>query len=206
MENNILKHKKAKIVYILYASMNKTGHTSKIAKLIHDTMISLKQYQQKLLEVQLIDLDESMRSNTFNINDLDDADMMVFGTPTYMGSAYSGMKKFFEISAAKWSEQKWKDKLAAGFTNGSSQAGDKLNTIMQLFIFACQHGMHWVSTGIKNTEIETKQGQKIHLNKSGSYAGLTTQTHKGMLEIEQNDYETTKAFSERLVNALLAKN
>jgi len=38
-------------------------------------------------------------------------------------------------------EQRWKDKVAAGFTNSASQSGDKLSTLFQLNVFAMQMGM-----------------------------------------------------------------
>jgi len=43
-----------------------------------------------------------------------------------------------------WLEQRWKDKIAAGFTNSASQSGDKLSTLLQLTVFAMQMGMIWV--------------------------------------------------------------
>jgi NAD(P)H dehydrogenase (quinone) len=44
-------------------------------------------------------------------------------------------------------EQRWADKLAAGFTNSGSQNGDKQNTLLQFVTFAAQHGMLWVNLG-----------------------------------------------------------
>lgn len=41
--------------------------------------------------------------------------------------------------AAMWAGQKWKGKLAAGFANAASQNGDKLNTLIQLAVFARGH-------------------------------------------------------------------
>ncbi|MFV9972394.1 MAG: hypothetical protein AB8V06_05700 [Francisella endosymbiont of Hyalomma asiaticum] len=49
-----------------------------------------------------------------------------------------------EKSSRKWYEQKWKNKITAGFTNSHSLSGDKLNYLMQLVIFAAQHRMIWV--------------------------------------------------------------
>ena len=75
---------------------------------------------------------------------LADADAIIFGSPTYMGSAAAEFKKFMEASSKLWYTRDWKDKVAAGFTTSASQSGDKLNTLIQLAVFAAQHGMIWV--------------------------------------------------------------
>src|SRR5262245_25837338 len=78
-------------------------------------------------------------------NDLADADAIVFGCPTYMGSASAAFKAFMDASSARaWATQAWRDKIAAGFTSSSARSGDKLNTLVQLAVFAAQHGMIWV--------------------------------------------------------------
>src|SRR5512147_2127240 len=81
-------------------------------------------------------------------SEIDGADAIVFGAPTYMGSASAAFKAFMDASAKSWAAQSWKDKLAAGFTNSASQSGDKLATLQQLAVFAAQHGMIWVPLGL----------------------------------------------------------
>ncbi len=83
-----------------------------------------------------------------NIDDLDSADAIIFGTATYMGNISADLKKFMEASVKKWFASAWKDKIAGAFTNSSSFSGDKLNTLQGLIIFAMQHGMIWVGTGM----------------------------------------------------------
>lgn len=76
------------------------------------------------------------------------ADGIVFGSPTYLGSASAEFKGFMEKTAGIWSKEGWKNKFAAGFTNSGTPAGDKLATLIQLALFAAQHGMHWVNLGL----------------------------------------------------------
>ena len=64
------------------------------------------------------------------------ADAIIFGAPTYMGSASAPFKEFMEATAAFYLAQPWRDKLAAGFTNSGSLCGDKLNTLLQMAVFA----------------------------------------------------------------------
>jgi NAD(P)H dehydrogenase (quinone) len=85
---------------------------------------------------------------TAHLDELDAADAIIFGCPTYMGSMSAGMKTFLEIAAKKWFTQTWKDKVAGAFTNSSSFSGDKLNTLIGLVINAMQHGMVFVGLGV----------------------------------------------------------
>src|SRR5258708_22453530 len=82
------------------------------------------------------------------LDELDSADAIILGCPTYMGSMSAGMKTFVEAAAKKWFTLAWKDKIAGAFTNSSSFSGDKLNTLLGLVINAMQHGMIYVGLGI----------------------------------------------------------
>jgi hypothetical protein len=53
-----------------------------------------------------------------------------------------------ESTSKLWLQQRWKDKLAAGFTNSGSLYGDKANALGELCCFAAQHGMLWISLGM----------------------------------------------------------
>jgi len=76
---------------------------------------------------------------------LDAAHAIIFGSPTYFGSLSAEMKRFLESTVGRWIDgPRWKDKLAAGFTNSKTMSGDKLNTLFDLSVFAAQHGMIWV--------------------------------------------------------------
>ena len=68
---------------------------------------------------------------------------IIMGCPTYMGSPSADMKRFMEASSGRWMEQKWADKLAAGFTNSGSQNGDKQNTLVDIATFRgpARHGL-----------------------------------------------------------------
>ncbi len=76
---------------------------------------------------------------------LADADAIIFGSPTYMGTASAAFQTFAEASSPIWADGGWRDKIAAGFTNSAGINGDKLNTLETMSLFAAQHGMTWVS-------------------------------------------------------------
>jgi len=104
------------------------------------------------------------------------ADAIIFGAPTYMGSASAPFKAFMDATSKLWMQQKWKNKLAAGFTNSASQSGDKLNTLIQLFIFAMQHGMIWAGLGLLPGNNSSK-GSAADLNRLGAFTGAMAQSN-----------------------------
>src|SRR5215471_11105382 len=58
---------------------------------------------------------------------LEACDAIIFGSPTYNGSLSSRLKKFMEDSTRPaWRPMKWRNKIAAGFTNSGAMHGDKL--------------------------------------------------------------------------------
>ena len=75
-------------------------------------------------EVLLLTSEEALKLEL-----LADADAIIFGSPTYMGSASAQFKTFMDASSKVWFTQDWKDKVAAGFTTSGSQSGDKLSTL-----------------------------------------------------------------------------
>ncbi len=138
-------------------------------------------------------------------DDLNGADAIIFGSPTYMGSVSADFKRFMEASSKLWAEQKWKDKLAAGFTNSGSQSGDKLNTLVQLAVFAAQHGMLWVSLGLLPGN-NTSDGSLADVNRLGSYLGAMAQSNIDMgsdAVPPRSDRETAAALGQRVAEVSL---
>ncbi|MBK83993.1 MAG: flavodoxin [Gammaproteobacteria bacterium] len=107
---------------------------------------------------------------------LNEMDAIIFGTPTYMGSVAAPFKAMMDASSKVWMHQNWKDKIAAGFTNSHSMSGDKLNTLMQLVVFAMQHGMIWVGQSELNQSPETEAGHPEKINRLGSFVGAMAQS------------------------------
>lgn len=122
--------------------------------------------------VDLIKAEDAIK----NLDQFDKADAIIFGAPTYMGSASAPFKAFMDATSHLWMKQKWKDKIAAGFTNSGSQSGDKLNTLIELFIFAMQHHMIWVGLGLLPGN-NASTGSVDDLNRLGSFSGAMSQSN-----------------------------
>ena len=106
---------------------------------------------------------------------LDDADAIIFGSPTYMGSASAAFHAFAEATSRRFAEGRWADKLAAGFTNSASKHGDKDGTLAFFATLAAQHRMLWVSLGLApgwNSTTATEDD----LNRLGYWGGAGAQT------------------------------
>jgi NAD(P)H dehydrogenase (quinone) len=148
---------------------------------------------------------------TAGMDELDAADAIIFGCPTYMGSMSAGMKTFIEAAAKKWFTLAWKDKIAGAFTNSSSFSGDKVNTLVGLFINAMQHGMIFVSLGMlpsanKPDDMKTiaGPGPDAH-NRSGSFIGpmaSSFQVHPPGAP-GQGDLETAEIYGRRVAEITL---
>src|ERR1043166_9607414 len=117
------------------------GHTHEQAKAVAEGAAKVPNTQ-----VELIRLEGPGQDFAPLLPRLADADAIILGSPTYMGSISAALKAFMETTSKVWGQ--WTDKLAAGFTNSASQNGDKLNSLVQIAIFAAQHGMQWVPLGL----------------------------------------------------------
>jgi len=144
------------------------GHTKLQAEAVHRGAAGIDGVEALLLTAQEAGED---------LDRLDDADAIIFGSPTYMGSMSAEMKKFLEAAAKKWFTLAWKDKVAGAFTNSSSFSGDKVNTLVGLMINAMQHGMVFVSLGMHPAASDPDSMNRIEgpgpevMNRIGSYIG-----------------------------------
>ncbi|BEU22923.1 MULTISPECIES: flavodoxin family protein [Paraburkholderia] len=131
--------------------------------------------------------------------ELDAADAIIFGAPTYMGGPSADFKKFADASSKPWFAQKWKDKVAAGFTNSGSMNGDKFSTIQYFITLAMQHGMIWAGMGMMPAN--TKAATRNDLNFIGGFAGLLSQSPADATPDEApppGDLDTAKVFGARI--------
>lgn len=110
--------------------------------------------------------------------ELERADAIIFGAPTYMGGPSAQFKAFQDATSKSVfaAGRKWADKLAAGFTNSGARSGDKLATLQQMSIFAAQHGMHWVSLGLPPGN-NSSTGSEADLNRLGFFLGAAAQSN-----------------------------
>ena len=107
------------------------GHTAKVASFIAQGA------EQAGIHVHCMNIEH------VDWDILDQADAIVFGCPTYMGSLTAALKLFMEQSSKRWLARTWQGKIAAGFTNGGGLSGDKVAVLPQIYLFAMAYGMLW---------------------------------------------------------------
>jgi len=134
--------------------------------------------------------------------ELDAADAIIFGSPTYMGGVSADFAKFKDWTSRRWASGAWKNKLAAGFTVSASWSGDKQNTLYQLLTLAAQHGMVWVGLGLPGGNNSSK-GSADDLNRVGASIGAMAQANadQGNEGIAQSDFRTMQALGQRVAEA-----
>ncbi|TDN67887.1 flavodoxin family protein [Paraburkholderia sp. BL10I2N1] len=165
-------------------------------------------HTKKLAEAVLAGtLDAGADARLIAVGDLDDAgwaelnaaDGIIFGAPTYMGGPSADFKKFADASSKQWFTQDWKDKIAAGFTNSATMNGDKFSTIQYFVTLAMQHSMIWAGTGMMPAN--TKAATRNDLNYVGGFTGLLAQSPADASPEEappQGDLDTAKVFGARV--------
>jgi NAD(P)H dehydrogenase (quinone) len=121
-----------------------------------------------------------------------------------MGSGSAALKAFMEETLRpRFLEQRWKDKLAAGFTNSAGMSGDKLLTLQQLPGFAAQHGMIWVTLG-QLPGWQTSAGSSDDENRLASFLGHMAQSNSDQgpdLAPPASDRATAERFGRRIGEA-----
>jgi len=145
------------------------GHTARQAAAVKEGV-----EQVDGAEALLLSVDEAQT----RWDELEAVEAIVFGTPTYVAGPSAAFKAFEEASSSAVMSRgyAWKDKLAAGFTNSASRSGDKLATLIQLSLFAAQHGMHWINLGLPPANCSST-GSEADLNRLGFWLGAGAQSN-----------------------------
>src|SRR6478672_363743 len=171
------------------------GHTRAIAEAVAEGAQGVAGTRVKLIAVAEAEAHEA---------ELDAADAIIFGSPTYMGGVSADFAKFKDWTSKKWMARTWQDKLAAGFTVSASWGGDKQNTLYQLLTLAQQHGMVWVGLGLAPGNNHSK-GSPEDLNRTGASLGVMAQANadQGNEGIGQSEFRTAQALGKRVAEAAL---
>ncbi|MGY5811625.1 flavodoxin family protein [Rhizobium sp. LEGMi198b] len=145
------------------------GHTGRQAEAVKAGVDEVEGVETLLLTVDKVDR---------HWDDLNAAQAIIFGSPTYMGSVSASFKAFQEATshAVLAKGYLWKDKIAAGFTTSGSRSGDKLSTLMQMVVFAAQHGMHWVGLDLPPANCSST-GSEEDMKRLGFWLGAGAQAN-----------------------------
>ncbi|OSN07443.1 NADPH-dependent FMN reductase [Lonsdalea iberica] len=176
----------SKIVVVYFSGY---GHTKLVAEVVAESA-----------GATLIPIDNNGDIEEADWQTLANADGIIFGSPTYMGSVAWQFKKFADASSKVWAEHGWQDKVFGGITNSASLNGDKQVTLIYLQTLAAQHGGIWVSLGLlpANTQASTRSD----VNNLGGSVGVLVQSpaDAGADAIPTGDLETAKLYGARIAD------
>lgn len=181
-------------VAIVYFSGS--GHNLKMAEAVAKGASSVPGVKASLVAIKGDDIIQGRWKNDSILAQLDSADAIIFGVPTYMGGPAAQFKAFADATSERWFMRKWVNKVAAGFTVSAGPSGDKLSTLHYLFTLAMQHGMIWVGQG------EIPFNDK-GINRLGSYSGTMGQAFTEPPEVAPNEQDklTGEVFGRRVAEA-----
>jgi NAD(P)H dehydrogenase (quinone) len=156
------------------------GHTAKLAEAVAKGAASVAGIKVNTIAISGKDIIEGRYKNDGVLAQLDASDAIIFGSPTYMGGPSGQFKTFADATGGAWYGQKWKDKIASGFSVSSSPAGDKFSTLQYFNTLAMQHSMVWVGLG-------EMPMQPNGVNRLGSFAGATAQAGQESPDVAPNE-------------------
>ncbi|MBK8197467.1 MAG: flavodoxin family protein [Acidobacteria bacterium] len=177
------------------------GHTAKVAEHVRKGASSAPGTRVTLYRAE--DLADPARGPW---GELAKADAIIFGAPTYMGSASGVMKTFIDATSKAWFTRDWANKIAAGFTVSGSLSGDKTVTLQQFATLAAQHGMVWVGADVPSGYNSSKSDFATAHNRAGHFLGLAVQALTDLPADQTPDryeLETAELFGKRVAEATL---
>ena len=163
------------------------GHTKRVAEAVAEGA-----------KASLIAIDAEGNIPEAAWDELNAADAIIFGAPTYMGGAPWQFKKFADATSKPWFTRQWQDKIFGGFVNSASLNGDKAQTLSWLQTLANQHGGIWVSLGIAPSS--TLAASDADLNRLGGSAGplISSPADADASAIAAGSIETAKQYGARV--------
>lgn len=75
------------------------------------------------------------------MDDLEEADAIIFGTPTYFGNMCGQMRQFLDASGGLWKKGSLIGKPGSVFTSSATQHGGQETTILSFHVTLLHHGM-----------------------------------------------------------------
>jgi multimeric flavodoxin WrbA len=170
------------------------GHTRQLAEAVAEGTRRVPDVNVELIPVDQVDAKWSR---------LHVSDVIMFGSPTYVGSVAARFKEFIEkLAGDVWMQRAWTGKLAGGFTVSAGRSGDKLSTLQQLVIAAAQMGMIWVTLPVLGGNYST-QGSEEDLNRMAGYLGVMAQANidEGPEHTPPaSDLKTAQIYGEHIAN------
>ena len=178
------------------------GHTAKQAEAVQRGAAGTAGASRVEATLYRIDADGNLPEGT--LEQISAAGAIIYGSPTYMGAPAWQFKKFADFSSKAWFGQAWKNKVAAGFTNSASPAGDKYATLQYFWTLSQQHGQIWLGGGLMPAS--KKANTRADLNWTGVFAGAVATSPEDATADEAPtapDLEVARLLGQRVAELVL---
>jgi NAD(P)H dehydrogenase (quinone) len=198
-------------VKVIFYSMY--GHTYRLAEAVAEGAREVKGAEVSLLQVaELVPeaiLEQSgakkARSAFAHIpiaklDDLADADALIFGTPTRFGNMCSQMRNFLDQTGGLWAKGALIGKVGSVFTSSGTQHGGQETTITSFHSTLLHHGM--VIAGVPGSE--ARQSTMDEISGGSPYGASTITGPDGSRMPSENELAIAR-FQGRHVAAIAAK-
>ena len=137
------------------------GNTHRLAEGIAEGAREVKGTEVHLRRVEITDPEVIIEQNEswhkanekfkavpqVTLEEMAEADALIFGSPTRYGNMTASMKKLFDSTGRLWAENKLFGKVGAAFTSTSTPHGGNEMTIITMFMPMYHHGMIVVTPG-----------------------------------------------------------
>ena len=139
-------------LYIVFYSMY--GHiyhmaqaAAEGAKEVEGVQVELRRVPETLPEEVLQKMGAVEAQKAFahipvaTVDELADADAIIFGAPTRFGNAVAQMRQFLDATGGLWAKGAWVGKVGSVFTSSATQHGGQESTILSFHTMLLHHGM-----------------------------------------------------------------
>ena len=168
-----------KIKVVFYSMF---GHIYKLAEAVAKGARDVEGAELELLQVAELVPDDVLEKSgakkarevfahipTANPSDLEDADAIIFGTPTRFGNMCAQMRNFLDQTGGLWAQGALIGKVGSVFTSTGTQHGGQETTLTSFHITLLHHGM--VIVGLPYSEARQMTLDEVT---GGSPYGATT--------------------------------
>ncbi len=199
----------AKVKIVFYSMY---GHIYKMAEAVAEGARKVEGTQVELLQVSELMPEEVLEKSgakqarqafahisVAKVDDLADADALIFGAPTRYGMMCAQMRNFLDQTGALWMRGALIDKVGSVFTSSATQHGGQESTILGFHTTLLHHGM--IIVGVPYSE--ARQSTLEEISGGSPYGASTISASDGSRQPSENELAIARTQGERV--ATIAK-
>lgn len=186
-------------VYVVFYSLY--GHVYKMAEAVKAGAETVGGVNVKIFQIPELMTEEQLKKAnaleakkqfahipTISPEMLEDADGIIFGTPTRYGNMASQMKNFLDQTGSLWAKGALIGKVGSVFTSTATQHGGQETTITSFHTVLFHHGM--IVVGVPYSEMRLLNMKEI--TGGTPYGASTLADHDGSRMPSENELEIAK--------------